>query len=90
MPEVRELNINYSLQDYSPLDWEWVFLILEAKKFGLTPGEIRSFLQKKSNHINDVVVTHSISVSHPEKRQSDLNTHRVFSKRYYQVHTSQS
>ncbi len=36
----RELEMD----KYEKLDLEWVYLILEAKKMGITPQEIRQFL----------------------------------------------
>ncbi|WP_230177019.1 anti-repressor SinI family protein [Peribacillus sp. Bi134] len=37
----------------SHIDVQWLLLIIEAKKSGLTPKEIRSFLNTHSNNKDD-------------------------------------
>lgn len=42
--EVTCKEFDLEANEYEGLDLEWIYLLLEAKKMGITPQEIRQFL----------------------------------------------
>ncbi|MFD2044884.1 anti-repressor SinI family protein [Ornithinibacillus salinisoli] len=47
---VEKLESKLTIQTYENVDYEWLSLILEAKKHGISLNEIRNFLKDHSSN----------------------------------------
>lgn len=50
MMESNGVNHNETLKE-EKIDWQWVSLLMEARELGLSPNDVRAFLQTAAKRI---------------------------------------